>query len=112
MYSDVIPTHLPDRRILVIKQSVGVVGCITPWNFPSAMITRKAGPALAAGCPIVIKPASETPLSALALAVLAEEAGIPAGVFNIVTSTSAREVGLALRLRVRPGEFPRSLCST
>ena len=96
VYGDVVPQHMNDRRILVIKQSVGVVACVTPWNFPNAMITRKAGPALAAGCPIVIKPASETPLSALALAVLAEEAGIPPGVFNIVTTTNAREVGLEL----------------
>ena len=72
VYGDVIPTHMSDRRIVVIKQSVGVVACITPWNFPTAMITRKAGPALAAGCPVVIKPASETPLSALALAQLAD----------------------------------------
>jgi len=96
IYGDVIPSHLPDRRILVIKQSVGVVGIVTPWNFPNAMITRKAGPALAAGCPVVAKPASETPLSALALAVLAEEAGLPAGVFNIVTSTHSRDVGREL----------------
>jgi len=96
VYGDVIPTHMPDRRIIVIKQPVGVVACITPWNFPNAMITRKAGPALAAGCPIVIKPASETPLSALALAELAEQAGIPAGVFNIVTTTNSRDVGLEL----------------
>jgi succinate-semialdehyde dehydrogenase/glutarate-semialdehyde dehydrogenase len=96
VYGDVIPTHLPDRRILVIKQSVGVVGIVTPWNFPNAMITRKSGPALAAGCPVVIKPASETPLSALALAVLAEEAGIPAGVFNVVTTTDSRAVGKEL----------------
>lgn len=96
VYGDVIPTHMNDRRIIVIKQSVGVVGCITPWNFPNAMITRKAGPALAAGCTIVIKPASETPLSALALAVLAEQAGIPAGVFNIITTTHSRETGLEL----------------
>ncbi len=96
IYGDVIPTHMPDRRIIVIKQPVGVVACITPWNFPNAMITRKAGPALAAGCPIVIKPASETPLSALALAELAEQAGIPAGVFNIVTTTNSRDVGLEL----------------
>ncbi len=93
IYGDVIPTHMTDRRIIVIKQSVGVVACITPWNFPIAMITRKAGPALAAGCPIVIKPASETPLSALALAELADQAGIPAGVFNIVTTTNSRAVG-------------------
>ncbi len=96
VYGDVIPTHMPDRRIVVIKQSVGVVACITPWNFPNAMITRKAGPALAAGCPIIIKPASETPLSALALAELAEQAGIPAGVFNIVTTTNSRDVGIEL----------------
>jgi len=96
IYGDVIPTHLPDRRILTIKQSVGVVGIVTPWNFPNAMITRKAGPALAAGCPVVAKPASETPLSAVALAVLAEEAGLPAGVFNIVTSTHSRDIGKEL----------------
>ncbi len=93
VYGDVIPAHLPDRRIIVIKQAVGVVAAITPWNFPTAMITRKAGPALAAGCTIVMKPASQTPLSALALAALAEQAGIPPGVFNIVTTTHSREVG-------------------
>ncbi len=96
LYGDVVPTHLPDRRILVIRQGVGVVACITPWNFPNAMITRKAAPAMAAGCPVVIKPAAETPLSALALAMLAEEAGVPPGVFNIVTSTRSREVGEVL----------------
>jgi succinate-semialdehyde dehydrogenase/glutarate-semialdehyde dehydrogenase len=96
VYGDVIPTHLPDRRILTIKQSVGVVAAVTPWNFPNAMITRKAAPAMAAGCPVVIKPASETPLSALALAVLAEEAGVPAGVFNIITTTDSRGVGREL----------------
>ena len=96
IYGDVIPSHLPDRRILVTKQPVGVVAAITPWNFPNAMITRKAGPALAAGCTIVIKPASETPLSALALAVLAEQAGIPAGVFNIVTTTQSAATGKEL----------------
>ncbi|HMB59899.1 MAG TPA: aldehyde dehydrogenase family protein, partial [Xanthomonadales bacterium] len=93
IYGDMIPTHMPDRRIMVIKQSVGVVAAITPWNFPNAMITRKAAPAMAAGCPIVIKPASETPLSALALAELAHQAGIPAGVFNVVTTTHSRDVG-------------------
>jgi succinate-semialdehyde dehydrogenase/glutarate-semialdehyde dehydrogenase len=93
IYGDMIPTHMPDRRIMVIKQSVGVVAAITPWNFPNAMITRKAGPALAAGCPIVIKPAQETPLSALALCVLAEEAGIPAGVFNVITTRNSRATG-------------------
>jgi len=96
VYGDVIPTHLPDRRILTIKQGIGVVAAITPWNFPNAMITRKAGPALAAGCPVVIKPASETPLSALALAVLADQAGVPAGVFNVITTTDSRGVGVEL----------------
>jgi len=93
IYGDMIPTHLPDRRIMVIKQPVGVVAAITPWNFPNAMITRKAAPALAAGCPFVVKPASETPLSALALAHLAHEAGIPPGVFNVVTTTRSADVG-------------------
>jgi succinate-semialdehyde dehydrogenase/glutarate-semialdehyde dehydrogenase len=96
LYGDVVPTHLSDRRIVVIKQPVGVVAAITPWNFPNAMITRKAGPALAAGCPFVSKPASETPLSALAICVLAEEAGVPSGVLNVVTSRRASEVGLEL----------------
>jgi succinate-semialdehyde dehydrogenase/glutarate-semialdehyde dehydrogenase len=96
VYGDVIPTHLPDRRILTIKQPIGVVAAITPWNFPNAMITRKAAPALAAGCPIVIKPASETPLSALALAELAAQAGIPAGVFNVITTKNSRAVGVEL----------------
>ena len=96
VYGDVIPTHLPDRRIITIKQGIGVVAAITPWNFPNAMITRKAGPAMAAGCPIVIKPASETPLSALALAALAEEAGVPAGVFNVITTTDSRGCGKEL----------------
>ena len=79
VYGDIIPDPLPDRRIVVIKQPVGVVGAITPWNFPSTMITRKCAPALGVGCPVVIKPASQTPFSALALAVLAEEAGV----FNV-----------------------------
>ena len=85
VYGDVIPGHAGDRRIIVLKQPIGVVGAITPWNFPSAMITRKVGPALAAGCGVVVKPAGETPFSALALAVLAERAGLPAGLFNVVT---------------------------
>lgn len=88
LYGDTIPHHGPDKRIVVIKQPVGVVAAVTPWNFPSAMITRKAGPALAAGCPFVIKPAGDTPYSALALAVLAERAGVPKGVFNVVTGAS------------------------
>lgn len=96
LYGDVIPNHMTDRRILTIKQGIGVVAAITPWNFPNAMITRKAGPAMAAGCPIVIKPASETPLSALALAELAEQAGVPAGVFNVITTTDSRGVGKEL----------------
>ena len=85
VYGDIIPGHAPDRRILVLKQPVGVVAAITPWNFPSAMITRKLGPALAAGCTIVIKPALQTPFSALALAELGERAGFPPGVLNVVT---------------------------
>jgi succinate-semialdehyde dehydrogenase/glutarate-semialdehyde dehydrogenase len=95
-YGDVIPTNARDRRLIVLKQPIGVVGAITPWNFPNAMITRKVAPAIAAGCPVVIKPPSETPLSALALAELAERAGIPKGVFNVVTSTHSAKVGLEL----------------
>ena len=95
-YGDVIPPTAPGKRILVIKQAIGVVAAITPWNFPNAMITRKAAPALAAGCTFVIKPSEETPLSALALAELAHRAGLPAGVFNVVPSTRAAEVGLEL----------------
>ena len=89
VYGDVIPAPTTDRRIIVLKQPVGVVAAITPWNFPNAMITRKAGAALAAGCTIVVKPASATPFSALALAELASEAGIPPGVFNVVTGSSS-----------------------
>ncbi|WP_219701784.1 NAD-dependent succinate-semialdehyde dehydrogenase [Marinomonas lutimaris] len=89
IYGDMIPTYAPDRRILVMKEPVGVCAAITPWNFPAAMITRKAGPALAAGCTMIIKPASETPLSALAMGVLAIEAGIPAGVINIVVGKAS-----------------------
>jgi succinate-semialdehyde dehydrogenase/glutarate-semialdehyde dehydrogenase len=92
VYGDVIPGHQRDRRIVVLKQPVGVVASITPWNFPAAMIARKIGPALAAGCTIVCKPASQTPFSALALGELAERAGLPDGVLNIVTG-SAREIG-------------------
>jgi len=87
-YGDVIPTHAVDKRIVVLKQGIGVVGAITPWNFPNAMVTRKLGPALAAGCTIVIKPASATPYSALAIALLCEMAGIPAGVVNVVTGSA------------------------
>ncbi len=92
VYGETIPAPMNDRRLLVIRQPAGVVAAITPWNFPNAMITRKAAPALAAGCTFVCKPASETPLSALALAVLAEEAGMPPGVFNIITG-EARAIG-------------------
>jgi len=88
-YGDIIPPHLADRRLLVTREPVGVVSAITPWNFPAAMITRKVGPALAAGCTVVLKPSELTPFSALALAVLGEEAGVPAGVFNIVTGLPA-----------------------
>jgi succinate-semialdehyde dehydrogenase/glutarate-semialdehyde dehydrogenase len=92
IYGETIPSPWPTSRILVIKQPIGVVAAITPWNFPNAMITRKAGPALAAGCSFVCKPATETPLSALALGELATRAGIPAGVFNVITG-SAKEIG-------------------
>ncbi|MFD1215252.1 NAD-dependent succinate-semialdehyde dehydrogenase [Microbulbifer celer] len=92
-YGDVIAPPSNDKRIVVIKQPVGVTASITPWNFPSAMIARKVAPALAAGCPFIAKPASETPLSALAMAVLAEEAGVPKGVFNVVVGKSSREIG-------------------
>jgi succinate-semialdehyde dehydrogenase / glutarate-semialdehyde dehydrogenase len=95
-YGDVIPPPTKDKRLVVIKQSVGVSAAITPWNFPLAMITRKVGPALAAGCPVVVKPPSETPLTALALAHLAEKAGFPPGVYNIVTSSESSEVGKEL----------------
>ncbi|MFL6582302.1 MAG: NADP-dependent succinate-semialdehyde dehydrogenase [Burkholderiales bacterium] len=95
IYGDVIPQHQPDKRLVVIKQPIGVCGLITPWNFPAAMITRKAAPALAAGCTVVIKPATQTPYSAFALAELAERAGVPKGVINIVTG-SAKEIGAEL----------------
>ena len=89
VYGDIIPDPMPDRRIVIIKQPVGVVGAITPWNFPSTMITRKCAPALAVGCTVVIKPASQTPYSALALGVLAKEAGFPDGVMNIITGAAS-----------------------
>jgi len=92
IYGDTIPGHQADKRLIVIKQPIGVTAAITPWNFPAAMITRKAGPALAAGCTMVVKPAAQTPYSALALAELALRAGIPAGVFSVITG-SAGEVG-------------------
>lgn len=110
VYGDIIPEHQGDKRILVLKQPIGVVAAITPWNFPNAMITRKVAPALAAGCTVVVKPASETPLSALALASLAEKAGIPKGVLNIVTSTDARAIGneLCTNAKVRKLTFTGS----
>ena len=92
VYGDTIPGHQRDKRILVVKQPIGVVACITPWNFPLAMITRKAGPAIAAGCTVVLKPASQTPFSALALAELGERAGLPKGVLNLITGPAA-EIG-------------------
>lgn len=95
VYGEVIPAPSADRKLLVIKQPIGVTAAITPWNFPIAMITRKAAPALAAGCSMIIKPAENTPLSAIALAVLAEEAGVPAGVLQVVTG-KAREIGAVL----------------
>ena len=90
---DVIPGAAPNQRILVLKQPVGVCAAITPWNFPNGMITRKVGPALAAGCTMVLKPAAQTPLSALALAVLAERAGVPKGAFSVITTDDAKAIG-------------------
>ncbi|MBY3272775.1 NADP-dependent succinate-semialdehyde dehydrogenase [Rhizobium laguerreae] len=89
IYGDLIPGHQPDKRIMVMKQPIGVVAAITPWNFPNAMITRKAGPAFAAGCAMVLKPASQTPFSAIAIAVLAERAGLPKGLFSVITGSAA-----------------------
>ncbi|MBV2207634.1 MAG: NADP-dependent succinate-semialdehyde dehydrogenase [Pseudomonas sp.] len=109
IYGDTIPGHQKDKRIIVIKQPIGVTAAITPWNFPSAMITRKAGPALAAGCTMVIKPASQTPFSALALVALAERAGIPKGVLSVVTG-SASDIGneLTANPKVRKISFTGS----
>ena len=95
-YGDLIPATFDDRRIVADKQPIGVCAAITPWNFPIAMVTRKVGPALAAGCPMVLKPAHETPLSALALAELAERAGVPPGIFSVVTSSSGSRIGAEL----------------
>ena len=95
LYGETIPGHTPGTRLIVQRQPIGTVAAITPWNFPNAMITRKAGPALAAGCSFVVKPANQTPYSALALAVLAEEAGIPAGLFSVITGKS-REIGAVM----------------
>ena len=109
VYGDVIPGHQADKRILVLRQPVGVVAAITPWNFPAAMITRKVAPALAAGCTVVCKPATQTPFSAFALAELAARAGLPAGTFNVVTGP-AREIGAVLTgdARVRKLSFTGS----
>ncbi len=89
LYGDIVPGHQRDKRIFIMKQPIGVVAAITPWNFPNAMITRKAGPAFAAGCAMVLKPASQTPFSAIAIAVLAERAGLPAGLFSVITGSAA-----------------------
>jgi succinate-semialdehyde dehydrogenase/glutarate-semialdehyde dehydrogenase len=102
IYGDTIPPPTPDRRILVLKQPVGVTAGITPWNFPSAMVTRKSAPALAAGCTMVLKPAEQTPLSALAIAALAEEAGLPVGVLSIVTGDAADAPGIGAELTANP----------
>jgi succinate-semialdehyde dehydrogenase/glutarate-semialdehyde dehydrogenase len=96
VYGETIPTHKHDARVVIMKQPIGVVAAITPWNFPSAMITRKVSPALAAGCTVVVKPAEDTPLSALALAELAQRAGVPKGVLNVVTAKDPVPVGRAL----------------
>lgn len=96
IYGDTIPSPHPDQRIVVIKQPIGVCAAITPWNFPSAMVTRKAGAALAAGSTMIVKPAEQTPLSALALAVLAERAGVPKGVFSVITTAQPEDVGAEL----------------
>jgi len=101
-YGEVIPTHMADRRVLVLKQSIGVSAMITPWNFPNAMITRKAAPALAAGCTVVLKPAEQTPLSALAMAELAERAGIPKGVLNVVTGSGQSAPAIGQELCANP----------
>jgi succinate-semialdehyde dehydrogenase/glutarate-semialdehyde dehydrogenase len=105
VYGDTIPAPSSDKRIVVIKQGIGIVSAITPWNFPSSMITRKAAPALAAGCSFIVKAATETPLSALALAELAHQAGIPPGVFNVIVSNHAKEVGQVLTGDPRIAKF-------
>jgi succinate-semialdehyde dehydrogenase/glutarate-semialdehyde dehydrogenase len=105
IYGDTIPGAAANSRVVVIKQGVGVVSAITPWNFPNAMITRKAAPALAAGCAFIVKAAQETPLSALALAELAQQAGIPAGIFNVIVSNSSRPIGEVLTGDPRIAKF-------
>ena len=109
VYGDTVPAHLPGRRLIVLKEPIGVVAAITPWNFPAAMITRKVAPALAAGCTAVVKPAEQTPLTALALAELAARAGMPAGVFNVITGDAATVGGvLTSDARVRKLSFTGS----
>lgn len=105
LYGDTIPAPAADKAIIVLRQPVGVVAAITPWNFPNAMLVRKAAAALAAGCTFIVKPASETPLSALALATLAQQAGIPAGVFNVVVGTDAKAIGEVLTGDKRVAKF-------
>lgn len=105
LYGDTIPAPAADKAIIVLRQPVGVVAAITPWNFPNAMLARKAAAALAAGCTFVVKPASETPLSALALAALAQQAGIPAGVFNVVVGSDAKAIGRVLTGDKRVAKF-------
>jgi succinate-semialdehyde dehydrogenase/glutarate-semialdehyde dehydrogenase len=102
IYGETIPPHMADKRLIVIKQAIGVAAAITPWNFPNAMITRKAGPALAAGCTMVLKPAEQTPLSALALAELAQRAGVPKGVFNVVTGSGESAPAIGAELCANP----------
>ena len=102
VYGDVIPPHMADKRLIVIKQPIGVTAAITPWNFPNAMITRKAGPALAAGCTMVLKPAEQTPFSALAMAELAHRAGIPKGVLNVVTGAASSASAIGQELCANP----------
>ena len=102
IYGDVIPPHMADKRLIVIKQPIGVTAAITPWNFPNAMIARKVAPALAAGCTMVIKPAEQTPLSALAMAELAHRAGIPKGVLNIVTGDASSSIAIGKELCANP----------
>ncbi len=102
VYGDTVPTHKPDARLIVVREAIGVVAAITPWNFPLGMITRKCAPALAAGCPVVIKPAEDTPLSALALAELAERAGFPKGIFNVVPCSKPNAISVGGELTSNP----------
>ena len=110
-YGDVIPGHQADKRIVVIKQPIGVVAAITPWNFPNAMITRKAGPALAAGCAMVLKPAPQTPFSAMAMALLAQRAGLPDGLLSVITGDAEAIGGVMTRLQVVSQDLLRRIQS-